>query len=168
MRLLTALIFILVLLSCKESNHPPNATAANSSAKNESLTTFKDEMPVELYYYKCDYSKNQFITILSSGTKDTTTEVWGIDKRDIEELPIIELKELDSGTIIKKAEAHLKKRFPGMSLQLSGFQVESITDNDTSNSRNKFVEVTFQYNKRGYYQIVPLLSDGRIILSNNE
>lgn len=156
MRIFPALIFF--LLSC--------------NANDKQLKTEKKETAVgssvRLSYYKCDYSKQEYDTILSSGDENTTTEVWGINKSDIATLSNINKQTLDTTAIVKVAALYLRKRFPDVAILSSDCNLERIDEQDTANPKNWFIVVNFLYDKRGYYQKVPVLVDGRIVLSNNE
>jgi len=150
---------LILLISCNASDIHTKAVS------KEAVTPVKT--PVQLSYYKCDYSRQQFDTILSSGDKHTTTEIWGVNKSDISTFPSIKTLNIDTALITKMAAAHLRKRFTDISILSSECKLERINE-DTANQRNWFIDVTFLYDKRGYYQKVPALPDGRIILSNNE
>lgn len=150
---------IFFLLSCDTNNKV-------SEGVKETATQV--ERPIQLSYYKCDYSKREYDTILSSGDEHTTTEVWGIDKRYIDSLPSINIHPVDTTAIIKSAAFHLRKRFPDIAILYSDCKLEHISEKDTSNPNNWFFDISFLYDKRGYYQKVPVLLDGRIVLSNNE
>ena len=125
------------------------------------------ETAVQLSYYKCDYSK-RFDTILSSGDDYTIREIWGVNKSDISTFPSIKHLTVDTSVIIQTAATHLRKRFTDINILSSECKLERIDDEAIPNERNWFVDVTFLYDKRGYYQKVPVLLDGRIILSNKE
>ena len=160
MRLQLFLILFPTLISCNESNNHPEKII-NNSTKSQKLI-------VQLSYYKCEYLRNQYDTILSAGNENEINEVWGVNKSDINKLPLINPNDLDTNTIITRAEMHLKKRISNIDLQFSSFTIERINEADSLNPRNKFIVVYFLYDKRGYYQVVPILLDGRIILSKNE
>jgi len=160
MRLSFLGILILSLLSCRDNNNKTKKIITDT--KNYKADS------IQLSYYKCDYLRNKYDTILYSGDKRTVTEVWGVDRKDISEFPIVNTIKLDSSLLIRKAELHLKKRFPTMELQFSSFNIKLIDELDSLNTKNKFAEISFLYDKRGYYQVVPVLLDSRIVLSNNE
>jgi hypothetical protein len=160
MRTLLLLFSVLTLIACSDST--------NQLKKTNTDTTTPKSRDLQLSYYKCDYLKSHYDTILSAVDEHNVHEVWGISKSDITQIPLINNNDLDSNDIIKSAEIYLKKRFQDIHLRLTDFKIEKITDLDSSNPKNKFIEVTFLYNEKGSYQIVPLLMDGRIVLSNKE
>lgn len=156
---------VLILTSCKQK--PTQQREAENPTKTH-VGKLNDEQTIQLKYYKCDYAKNKYDTILSSGNKHETTEVWGIDKSDIAKLPILNRKAIDRTVFIKIAAQHIKDRLPDINLLSSSFTLQRINEKDTSNPRNWFVDITFLYDEKGYYQEVPVLLNGKIILSNNE
>lgn len=121
-----------------------------------------------LRYYQPKYQNNHYYTILSSGTENETHETWGVDKNDIEKLPFLNLKEIRFHEFEQNAKAHLEKRYEEIILTLVEIKLERITDQDLGNDRNWCIIVTFRHHENGYVQMVPLLIDGRIILSTNE
>jgi hypothetical protein len=155
-----SLILLILLTSCKENSNVSKTTNAQLGTENKE--------PIKLTYYKCDYSKKRFDTLFSSGSERDIHEVWGVSPNDIITFPIINSSSVDSNAMVKSAGQHLKQRFTDMDLEISNFQIQWINHRDTSNPRNRFAEITFLYDKRGYYQKVPVLLDGRIILSNCE
>jgi hypothetical protein len=150
--------YILILLvGCNQNSKQVNSANEQSSKNSTSLS-----------YYKCDYSKKGFDTILSSGDDSNIDEVWGINKSDIKDIVTNNLACLDLPEFIYKATIHIKKRYPELNLNVSSVEVirnENVGPNDP---RSWFVQVSFQYDHKNSYQIVPLLLDGRIILSNTE
>jgi hypothetical protein len=166
MRLLTVLLTLILVISCKQNNtqrkelKPDGFTDPGNSIEVDDST--------QLRYYKCDYAKNRYDTILSSGDGHQITEVWGIDKKDIASLPLFKMETLDTNVIIQNAARYIKTIFPDIDFLSTRYSLERINEKDNSNPRNWFIEVSFLYDKRGYYQEVPLLLDGRIILSSNE
>lgn len=116
-------------------------------------------------YYQCDYSKNQYDTILSSGTSDTLTEIWGIEPLEIKKLKQVNIDSVDFNAIIQKGKVHLNKRFLSADLQFSSLEIK---EDNSRFLRFFFVELTFLDTKSGGSQKIPFLLDGTIILSNNE
>lgn len=153
-------LLLLALISCGESDRFSQVGTITSSAKNEAFASQS--------YYRCDYAKERFAAILRSGNKDTVYEVWGVDRSDISHFPLVDARSLDTGKLVRVAETHLKKKYPTLPLRLADFRVENIIDRDIRNPRNRFVEVTFLCGGKDNYQVVPLLADGRVILSNKE
>jgi len=119
-------------------------------------------------YYKCDYNKNNYFTVLSSGDENVMNEFWGINKEYIKFLPEANFNQIDISKIIKNSTAHLNKRYPNIELNLIELKFERINDKDLLDNKNWIVLLTYQYNKLGYTQMIPMLIDGRIVLSNNE
>jgi PBP1b-binding outer membrane lipoprotein LpoB len=160
MRLSIFLAFLLLLTSCH---------GYERQSEEAKKTNFPEvEKPVQLSYYQCDYLKQQYDTILSAGDEYTITEIWGVNKTDIADLPRLGTQTLDTALLIESAAMHLKNRFPNINLLSSNYKFERINEQDTSNQKNWFINIMFLYDKRGYFQTVPLLLDGRIILSNTE
>jgi hypothetical protein len=66
----------------------------------------------------------------------------------------------------------VKDRFHLERAVFDSFEIHSIkiakSGPDDEQNRFYFIVITFLYDERGYYQKIPLLTDGRIILSNNE
>jgi hypothetical protein len=160
MRKLFLSFLILSLTSCFENNSQQEKLAAHPKTSHS--------LPNQLSYYKCDYLQNKYDTVLSAGDEHEIGEVWGVNRNDINQLPIINNNDLDFNRIIKNAEAHLKKRFQDIDLSVTSLNIEKIDNSDSLNPKNSFIEVTFLYDKRGYVQKVPVLFDGRIVLSNKE
>ena len=121
----------------------------------------------KLEFYKCDYS-NKFDTLLSSGTKDVLSELWGFNMMDTISFTKTDLKNVNLSRIVDNANRHLSKRFSSGNLNFSDLTMEKINNKDTLSFKNCYFIVSFLYDKRGYYQKVPVLADGRIILSKNE
>ncbi len=153
-------------MSCNENGTQPKEKKADNITQSKTPLTIDKSIP--LRYYKCDYGKNQYDTILSSGSEHEVTEVWGVKKGDIIKLPILNKGTFDTNAIFRSAALHIKRRLPDIDLLSTSYTLERINERDSSNPRNWFIEVTFLYDKRGYYQTVPVLLDGRIILSSNE
>jgi hypothetical protein len=152
--------FIVLLISCNEHR--------SQSEEVKKKTYPQKENRVRLSYYQCDYSKQQYDTILSAGNELAITEIWGVNKSDIAELPNFNLQILDTSVFLRCATIHLKNQFPNINILSSNYKLERINEQDTSSQQNWFVDIMFLYDKRGYFQKVPLLLDGRIILSNTE
>ncbi|PHQ28552.1 MAG: hypothetical protein COA80_01750 [Leeuwenhoekiella sp.] len=120
------------------------------------------------FYYKCDYKKGNYYTILSSGTQNEIDEVYGIDKNYYTELPEFDLNKIDVNKIIDNSKKHLKTRFNALDLKLTEIKYERINEKDLDNPKNWFILLTFVYNDKGHVQMVPVLPNNRIILSNKE
>jgi hypothetical protein len=166
MRLLTVLLTLILVISCKQNKSERKESKADAVSHPRKSVGVDDS--TQLQYYKCDYAKNRYDTILSSGDGHQITEVWGIDKKDIASLPLFKMETLDTSVIIQNAARYIKTIFPDIDFLSTRYSLERINEKDSSNPRNWFIEVSFLYNKRGYYQEVPLLLDGRIILSSNQ
>jgi hypothetical protein len=166
MKLPTLLAIVLFIISCQESK--TRQQIDNVYTVDSAKRVVENQTPRPLYFYKCDYAADQYITILSSGNDHQQDEIWGINRRDIAKLPMLDINSLDTSILAEHAAIHLKSRFPGIDLLSTNFTLERIDDQDTSNERNWYIDVTFLYDKRGYVQKVPVLLDGRIVLSNNE
>ncbi|MCB0537149.1 MAG: hypothetical protein KDE33_06430 [Bacteroidetes bacterium] len=156
----------LFLTSCKENESRQEEVKADNISYSERLS--EPRQTYQLKYYSCDYAEKKFDTILSAGVEHQTNEVWGVNRKDIARLPILERESLDTDEILTRAAIHIKSRFPNIQLLDSSFTLERIDLSDTTDPKNWFVDVEFLYDKRGYYQKVPVLLDGRIVLSNNE
>jgi hypothetical protein len=165
MRLLTVLLTLILVISCKQNNSQRKDLKTDAFYPGKSIEV---DHSTQLRYYKCDYAKNRYDTILSSGDGHQITEVWGIDKKDIASLPLFKMETLDTSVIIQNAARYIKTIFPDIDFLSTRYSLERINEKDSSNPRNWFIEVSFLYDKRGYYQEVPLLLDGRIILSSNQ
>ena len=122
----------------------------------------------DLAYYQADYKNGNYFTILRSGTESDTTEVWGVDKDDINKLPKLDLAQVNYNNLVQNAKVHLEKRFQLTNLAMVEIKLARITELEIENNRNWFVVISFQYTEEAYMQLVPMLIDGRIILSKNE
>ncbi len=107
-------------------------------------------------------------TIFMAGSEDSITEIWGVIRSDINEFPNFDPRSIDTTYVLKSAMEHLKNRFSDINIFSSTFKLERINDQDTASQNNWFIDITFLYDERGYFQKVPILLDGRIILSNDE
>ncbi len=132
------------------------------------LTTSFNANDDGMNYYKPKYNEDNYYTILSSGTVNKIHETWGVDKDDIDELPVLDLREIRFHEFVEKAKEHLEKKLENITLTLEEIKLDRITDKDLGNDRNWFVLITFRYNEGRYAQMVPMLIDGKIILSTNE
>lgn len=148
------LVVSLFLISCNTSD--------KKQVKSE-----RTKETEKLEFYKCDYS-NKFDTLLSSGPKDVLSEVWGFNMKDTISFTKTDLESIDLSRIVENSNRHLSKRFPGVNLNFSDLTMEKINNKDTLSFKNCFFIVSFLYDEKGYYQNVPVLADGRIVLSENE
>ncbi len=126
----------------------------------------------DLKFYKCDYSDTtSYYEILSSGSKTETTEVWGIDKNLLDSLPSLSEMKLDLEQVAANAKLYLENRyyFPNSNKEyiLTEISFTHIIFK-VEGSKNWILIAKFMHDERGFYQYVPILLDGRIILSSNE
>ena len=126
-------------------------------------------------FYKCDYTKPYRIILGSGGSAESLTEEWGINEKDLRSLKSNgpgSLKDIDIPTFIIKAGIYLEKRFQLDMAVFDSLEIRSIkiAEDGPENEQNRFyfIVITFLYDERGYYQKLPLLTDGRVILSSNE
>ncbi|WP_375562730.1 hypothetical protein ACE193_09410 [Bernardetia sp. OM2101] len=122
-----------------------------------------------LKFYKCDYSDTtSYYAVLSSGSKTETTEIWGIDKSLLDSLPSLSEMKLDLEEVTTNAKLYLENRYysPNSSKEyiLTEISFERIIFKEEGN-KNWVIIAKFVYDERGFYQYVPILLDGRIILS---
>lgn len=142
------------IISCK------NSTRIIEQSKQEH--NFKDA----IIYYKPDYS-NIIDTVLSSGETDKeANEIWGINVPETKNLPAINYIKIDFNKAILIAEQYLKNRFNPIELQFKSIVFEVANKNKPN--QFEFITVTFSYDQEKYIQMVPMLLDGKIILSNKE
>lgn len=140
------------------------------SCKNETSSLDKLNQKANpattIVYYQPDYA-NHIDTILSSGENvKKASEAWGINELEIKKLPEIKTTKIDYNKAISIAEQHLKNRLGPIDLEFQSIELEVLNKNSTN--QFKFLIVTFSYDKKEYVQKVPMLLDGRVILSNNE
>jgi len=140
------------------------------SCKNETSSLEKPNQKANpstvIVYYQPDYAK-PVDTILSSGENGKkSSEAWGLNKSEIKKLPEIKTTKIDYNKAISIAKQHLKNGFDPIDLEFQSIELEVLNKN-TTNQFNYLV-VTFSYDKIEYVQKVPLLLDGRVILSSNE
>jgi hypothetical protein len=136
------------------------------------ILTDRSNKPVEkkeeMEFYQADYIKSNYYKILSAGSETREVEKWGIDKDDLDKLPVLDYDRLELKNAVKAAKSHIEKRFAPIELELLDIKLERITKDDLHNDRNWFILISFQSDSRGFVQMQPLLIDGRIILSSNE
>ena len=141
------------------------------SCQNKSVKTTETKQKTSLedsiIYYKADYTKD-IDTILSSGSEygKRENEIWGINKLEIKKSPQLNINDFDHNKAISLAGQHLKKRFNPIELLFQSIELEHLNSGNTQ--QLNYIIVTFSYDKKEYVQKVPMLLDGRIILSNNE
>ncbi len=127
--------------------------------------------------YQCDYMNECYIVILSSGPLEgPATDLYGIAVSDLmkfqhegkgtclpESLPVTEF--------VNACRNHLEKTALFEKLEFESFEIKQLHADDYSNSEGipfYYILVTFRYDNKDCYQIVPMLADGRIILGINE
>ena len=127
--------------------------------------------------YICNYSDNSFVTILSSGPLDgPLTDIYGIGISDLERfqregngtsipesMPVAEY--------VNKALNYLNSFDLFETLEFDSFSIEVLSADDSCNPEHipfYFIYVSFRYDNKNQFQIVPMLIDGRIILSIHE
>ncbi len=153
MKYIKLLIICSLFISC---NDVPTA-----SKLQEQKSISKDS----IVYYKPDYHK-EIDTILTSGTKEKSNEFWGVNISEMAKLPTANNIKVDFNKAISFAEQHLKYRFDPIELQFKSIEYE-VANKNTSRQFD-YIIVTFSYDKKEAFQLVPMLLDGRIISSNNE
>ncbi len=147
------ILFGSLIISCK------NGSTTNTQYK-EKINNIDS-----IVYYKPDYTKH-IDMILSSGEKGKKeSEFWGVNIKDITNLPKTKNR-MDYNKTILFAEKYLKKRFHPIDLQFQSIDLE--TANKYGPNQFSYFVITFSYDKKDYVQKVPMLLDGRIILSNKE
>lgn len=119
-------------------------------------------------YYQCNYSKNHYDIILSSGTRDSLYEIWGVEYGGMKKLKQVNIDSIDFNRIIQIGKCHLNKRFRSTDLQLSSFEIKRINEDRPGVSENLYIELTFINSKNDFCAKIPLFLNGMIILSNNE
>lgn len=143
-----------LIISCKNEN----SSLQKSNQKPNPKTT--------IAYYQPDYA-NHIDTILNSGENGKkSSEAWGLNKSEIKKLPEIKTTKIDYNKVISIAKQHLNNRFDPIDLEFQSIELEVLNKNTTN--KFNYLVVTFSYDKKKYVQKVPLLLDGRVILSNNE
>jgi len=81
---------------------------------------------------------------------------------------VVNFNQIDIHKIIKNSTSYLRTRYSHVDLTLLKIKFERINEMDLSNNKNWIIQLTYQYDNRGYVQVVPILADGRIVLSNKE
>jgi len=154
-----SLLCLIFLLGC-QSNQPPEE-------KQEALSDSAKSLEA-LEYYKCDYSKkDSLIVILSSGSENETNETWAIDPDDIVNFDTFQLDDIHLDKLVLKGKNHLSNRFDLIDLSLDHFTLQRIEQN-RFDSNNWVCLITFSYDGKAQFQMVPLLLDGSIVLSDKE
>ena len=125
-----------------------------------------------LNFYKCDYTDTtSYYKVLSSGSKTETTEVWGVDKNLLDSLPSLTEMNLDLEKVASNAKIYLENRYyyPNTNKEYKLTEISFVRANPKKeDSKNWIIIFKFLYDERGFYQYVPILLDGRIVLSSNE
>ena len=154
MKFCLSILLSVLIISCKNENSSldkPNQKANPATA---------------IVYYQPDYAKPAD-TILSSGENGKkSSETWGLNKSEIKKLPEIKTTKIDYNKAISIAEQHLKNKFDPIKLEFQSMELQFLNKNTPN--QFSYLLVTFSYDKKEYVQIVPMLLDGRVILSNNE
>lgn len=140
------------------------------SCKNETSSLDKPNQKANpataIVYYQPDYAK-PVDTILSSGENGKKlSETWGLNKSEIKKLPEIKTTKIDYNKAISIAEQHLKNKFDLIKLEFQSMELQFLNKN--TQNQFSYLLMTFSYDNKGYVQKVPMLLDGRVILSNNE
>jgi hypothetical protein len=125
-----------------------------------------------LKFYKCNYSDTaSYYKVLSSGSETETTETWAINKKLLDSLPALSEMKLNLEEVAANAKLYLENRYYSPHSNKTYILTE-ITFNrilyKEEESKNWVIIAKFMHDKRGFYQYVPILLDGRIILSSNE
>lgn len=123
-----------------------------------------------LKFYNCDYSDTtSYQVVLSSGSTTETYEIWAVDKNLLDSLPSLSEMKLDLQEVTHNAKLYLESRYyspnSNKNYILAEITFERITPKKDEN-KNWIIIAKFIYDERGFYQYVPILLDGRIILSN--
>jgi len=130
-------------------------------------TKQKTSLKGSIIYYKADYTKD-IDTILSSDSEygKRENEIWGINKLEIKKSNQLNINDFDYNKAISLARQYLKKRFNPIELLFQSIELEHL--NSGNPQQLNYIIITFSYDKKEYVQKVPMLLDGRIVLSNNE
>lgn len=156
-------ILYLVLLVCLVScTHSPSKNTTNEIIESSNIN--------ELRFYKCDYSiMDSLVIVLGSRSEFSTNfdETWAISKTDLKHPSKSDLSKVNIENIIENGRRHLSESYKHTELQFSDLSIEKIKDS-LIDSENWIAIVSFKYDNKGYFQKVPVLLDGTIVLSDKE
>ena len=125
----------------------------------------QDSEVIDYYSCSCTDSTSYYI-ILQSGPKDKTTSFWGIDKSDIMTFQELDISRIDFNEMIEKAKSSIRKKMPFLkTLTFTKLELKRISKKIENDSRNWIVMITFEKDNKGFFEMVPVLLDGRIVLS---
>ncbi|MBA0098602.1 hypothetical protein WH218_05965 [Stenotrophomonas indicatrix] len=115
-------------------------------------------------------------TVLSSGDGDHTRERWQVSGTQLRTLPVFDPARAEPPLSVHQAAAaalvHARLRYPGDDFVVSEVSLQRFTAGAAPQSedaaRGWVYLVSLDYNAKGWTQMVPVLLDGSIVLSDNE
>lgn len=115
-------------------------------------------------------------TVLSSGDGDHTRERWQVSGTRLRTLPAFDPARAEPPLSVHQAAAaalaHARLRYPGDDFVVSEVSLQRFTAGAAPQSadaaRGWVYLVSLDYNAKGWTQMVPVLLDGSIVLSDNE
>ncbi|MGG6342031.1 hypothetical protein ACQ5SA_02130 [Stenotrophomonas indicatrix] len=115
-------------------------------------------------------------TVLSSGDADNTHERWQVGATRLHTLPAFDPARTEPPLSVHQATAaalaHIRLRYPGDDFVVSEVSLQRFTADaapPTEDAARGWVYlVSLDYNAKGWTQMVPVLLDGSIVLSDNE
>ncbi|WP_223485676.1 hypothetical protein [Stenotrophomonas indicatrix] len=115
-------------------------------------------------------------TVLSSGNGDHTRERWQVSGTRLRTLPVFDPARAEPPLSVHQAAAaalvHARLRYPGDDFVVSEVSLQRFTAGAAPQSedaaRGWVYLVSLDYNAKGWTQMVPVLLDGSIVLSDNE
>ncbi|MDT9580440.1 hypothetical protein RS982_03865 [Stenotrophomonas indicatrix] len=115
-------------------------------------------------------------TVLSSGDGDHTHERWQVSGTRLRTLPAFDPARAEPPLSVHQAAAaalaHARRRYPGDDFVVSEVSLQRFTAGAAPQSadaaRGWVYLVSLDYNAKGWTQMVPVLLDGSIVLSDNE
>ncbi|QII29244.1 hypothetical protein G6052_11120 [Stenotrophomonas maltophilia] len=115
-------------------------------------------------------------TVLSSGDGGDTHERWQVSATQLHTLPAFDPARAEPPLSVHQATAaalaHARLRYPSDDFVVSEVSLQRFTAGAAAHTedaaRGWVYQVSLDYNAKGWTQMVPVLLDGSIVLSNSE
>lgn len=118
----------------------------------------------KVMYYQPDYNSDSNHIILSSGNDlNQLNEYWKLDEKDFKP-PTIYPDVINWAALILNAKTHIQERFDLESIKLISIEI----DKEFKDNPIKYAVISFEKDSSGFIEKLPMLLDGRIVLSNKE